>query len=89
MTFWIFSLNCRQYVSALHCCAADGITIEKEKEGKAVSNNTRGTIFVVVVVVVFIILAAITYSQPRKDVVHDPDGFLGYSDSFWEWQAQQ
>lgn len=53
------------------------------------SNNTRGTIFVVVVVVVFIILAAITYSQPRKDVVHDPDGFLGYSDSFWEWQAQQ
>lgn len=53
------------------------------------SNNTKGTIFIVVVVVVFIILAAITYSQPRIDVVHDPDGFLGYSDGFWEWQAQQ
>ena len=21
----------------------------------------------------------------KKDVAHDPDGFLGYSDSFWEW----
>lgn len=21
----------------------------------------------------------------EKDVAHDPDGFLGYSDSFWEW----
>lgn len=24
----------------------------------------------------------------KRDVAHDPDGFLGYSDSFWEWYAE-
>lgn len=24
----------------------------------------------------------------KKDVTHDPNGFLGYSDSFWEWYAK-
>ena len=25
----------------------------------------------------------------ERDVVHDEDGSLGYSDSFWEWWADQ
>lgn len=24
-------------------------------------------------------------SSSKTDVAHDPNGFLGYSDSFWEW----
>ena len=35
-----------------------------------------------IVIAAFILLAVVTYSQPKADIAHDPNGFLGYSDSF-------
>ena len=37
------------------------------------------------VITIFLSLAGCSGS--RRDVVHDKNGFLGYSDSFWEWYA--
>ena len=34
------------------------------------------------------ILALAGCGGSKRDVAHDPDGFLGYSDSFWEWYAE-
>lgn len=52
-------------------------------------NSPLGTILVIFFVAIFILFAVLTYSSPKRDVVHDPDGYLGYSDSFWEWQMKQ
>lgn len=52
-------------------------------------NGEKTPVGVIVAIIVAIILALCTYSQPKKDVSRDPNGFLGYSDSFWEWQMKQ
>ena len=35
------------------------------------------------------IVTALSGCGSKRDVTHDPNGFLGYSDSFWEWQMKQ
>lgn len=52
-------------------------------------NGGKTPVGVIIAIIVAVILALATYSQPKKDVARDPNGFLGYSDSFWEWQAKQ
>lgn len=52
-------------------------------------NGGKTPVGVIVAIVLAAIVALCTFSLPKQDVVHDPDGFLGYSDSFWEWQAKQ
>lgn len=42
---------------------------------------------IAVVIAIVIGLASCGDSGSKRDVAHDPDGFLGYSDSFWEWYA--
>ncbi len=27
-------------------------------------------------------------SGSKSDIAHDPDGFLGYSDDFWDWYVE-
>lgn len=46
-------------------------------------------VIVAIVIAAFILLAVVTYSQPKADIAHDPNGFLGYSDSFLEWVGDQ
>lgn len=54
------------------------------------NSGNGATIIGVLVVVFFIILGIISCnSESDIDVVHDPNGFMGYSDSFWEWMADQ
>lgn len=43
----------------------------------------------IIAIIFFIVMLFLTYSQPERDVVHDSDGVLGYSDSFWEWVGEQ
>ena len=46
--------------------------------------------FTIIIVCLFIsIISGSCDGGSRTDVAHDPDGFLGYSDSFWEWQMKQ
>lgn len=52
--------------------------------------NTVAGIIGVVIVVFFIVLGVISCnSESSIDVVHDPNGFMGYSDGFWEWLGDQ
>ena len=55
------------------------------------NGGTKDMIIGIIVIVIFIILAfaSCSGSGSKRDVSHDPDGFLGYSDSFWEWQMKQ
>lgn len=41
----------------------------------------------IIAVILFVVLAFASCSDSgsSKSVAYDPDGFLGYSDSFWEW----
>lgn len=54
-------------------------------DGKKNGGNL-GIIIVLVIAIVFG-LASCGSGGSKRDVAHDPDGFLGYSDSFWEWYA--
>lgn len=57
------------------------------------NGNKKGeNLGVIVVIVIAIVLSLVSCSScgnngSKRDVGHDPDGFLGYSDSFWEWYA--
>lgn len=43
-----------------------------------------------IIVVFFVIMGYLSCnSDSGIDVVHDPNGFMGYSDSFWEWLGKQ
>lgn len=53
------------------------------------TNQNGGKTPVIIAIILAVILVSCTYSQPKKDVTHDPNGYLGYSDSFWEWQMKQ
>lgn len=61
------------------------------------TNNTEkkggadwGTIIAVIVVVAFFVIGYLSCnSEPSTDVVHDPNGFMGYSDDFWDWLGDQ
>ena len=52
------------------------------------NGGTFGPI-IVCVIALLLFLSSCGGGGSSRDVVHDPDGFLGYSDSFWEWQAKQ
>ncbi|MBQ4640282.1 MAG: hypothetical protein IJB69_07190 [Clostridia bacterium] len=54
-------------------------------------NSGNGATIIGVLVVVFFVVVAILScnSDSGIDVVHDPNGFMGYSDSFWEWLGDQ
>ncbi len=53
-------------------------------------NNNNKNIMGIIVAVIFALITLVTcFGQEDKDVTHDPNGFLGYSDSFWEWWAKQ
>ena len=58
-------------------------------------NNNKGgetiaAVIMIAIVVLFIALGVATCnSESSIDVVHDPNGFMGYSDDFWEWMADQ
>ena len=61
------------------------------------NNNNNGgsnkdTIIGFVTIIIFVLIAfasCSSCSSDRSDVGRDPDGFLGYSDDFWEWQMKQ
>ncbi len=45
----------------------------------------------IIAVILFIVLAFSSCSDSgssRRNVAYDPDGFLGYSDSFWDWYVE-
>ena len=44
-------------------------------------------VIIVIIIALLLGLASCGDSGSKRDVVHDPDGFLGYSDSFWKWYA--
>ena len=60
------------------------------EERKVDGNKSGGTIGVIIALVIAIAigLASCGDSGSKRDVVHDPEGFLDYSDSFWEWYAE-
>lgn len=51
--------------------------------------NKNGVITIAVIVIFLIaILGSCGGNNNKSDIAYDPDGFLGYSDSFWEWYAE-
>lgn len=52
--------------------------------------KNNGNIGVIIVLVIAIVLGVVSCGGggSKHDVAHDPDGFMGYSDSFWEWYAE-
>ena len=58
------------------------------------NGNKGGAIIGIIIVVVFIIIACASCSGgcssgSKSDIARDPNGFLGYSDDFWEWAMKQ
>lgn len=51
------------------------------------SGDNFGVIFVLVIAILFG-LASCGSSGSKRDVAHDPNGFMGYSDSFWDWYVE-
>ena len=43
---------------------------------------------IVIIIALALGLARCGNSGSKRNVAHDPNGFLGYSDSFWEWYAK-
>ena len=53
------------------------------------SNNDGGVLKTIIIIAIAVMLAVLTFGGGDKhDVVHDPNGFLGYSDDFWEWYSK-
>ncbi len=44
---------------------------------------------VALVLMLVLCLSLCACQRDKSAIARDPDGFLGYSDSFWEWQAKQ
>ena len=53
-------------------------------------NEKKPDYFSIILVVFFILLALSSCSGggSKRDVAHDPNGFLGYSDDFWDWYVE-
>ena len=54
-------------------------------DGKNNGSNF-GSIIIVVIAIMFA-LASCGGGGSKSNPAYDPDGFLGYSDGFWEWYA--
>lgn len=48
----------------------------------------RKFLIIILTVIISLSLAACGESDDRYDIVYDEDGFLGYSDSFWDWYSE-
>lgn len=48
------------------------------------------SIIAVIVIVLFLVMgfASCSDDSSKSDIARDPDGFLGYSDSFWDWYVE-
>lgn len=54
--------------------------------------NKGGGIAAIIVIILFFVIAFASCGSScsgssKSDIAYDEDGFLGYSDSFWEWYA--
>ncbi len=48
----------------------------------------KKTASIVAIAILIAMLLTGCSGHKRRDVGHDPNGFLGYSDDFWEWYAK-
>ena len=58
------------------------------KNNKNNNNNNFpvGKVLIIGCIAAFVIGMVILFANTdSRDIAHDEDGFLGYSDSFWEW----
>lgn len=55
---------------------------------KSGNGSSFGAIIAMVLFIMFFFASCGGGSSSKRDVAHDPNGFLGYSDSFWEWYAE-
>ena len=55
------------------------------------NKNFKDTLALIIIIAFVVIFAFSSCSSAgnKYDVAHDPDGFLGYSDDYWEWQSKQ
>ena len=54
------------------------------------SGGTLGAVIITIIIAVFVFSGFSSCSggsSNKSDIAYDPNGFLGYSDSFWEWYA--
>ncbi len=60
-------------------------------ENKKKDGTDWATMLGVLIVVVFVFIGYMSCcnSEPDPNAGRDPNGFLGYSDDFWEWLADQ
>ena len=59
-------------------------------DNKGSSNGGNiGAVIITIILAVFVFsgFSSCSGSGNKSDIAHDPNGFLGYSDSFWEWYA--
>jgi len=62
--------------------------MSENKNSNKNSFDNGFTIFIVILFIVFAIASCIDNSNKSNPAL-DSDGFLGYSDDFWEWWADQ
>lgn len=43
---------------------------------------------IILALIICLSITACGGSDDRYDIVYDDDGFMGYSDSFWDWYAE-
>lgn len=60
-----------------------------ENQNKKGENFATAICMIIVVVFVFIGYMSCCNSETDYNVAKDPNGFLGYSDDFWDWLADQ
>lgn len=55
------------------------------------NSSNQASIVGALIVIVFVLIGYLTCcnSEPDPNAGRDPNGFLGYSDDFWEWLGDQ
>ncbi|MBQ7875466.1 MAG: hypothetical protein IJ306_10015 [Oscillospiraceae bacterium] len=56
--------------------------------GKYIGCSTFMWVIIIAIIIAFFTMCS-GGNDNKYDVVYDEDGFLGYSDSFWDWVADQ
>ncbi len=64
----------------------------KNNSGESTERKEIGCspfIWVIIIAIIIVFFTMCSGGEVDSSIAYDPDGFLGYSDSFWDWWGDQ
>ena len=70
--------------------------INEQLQKRAMNNDSESTsigcsafVWVIIIAIIIVFFTMCSGGEVDNSIAYDSDGFLGYSDSFWEWWGDQ